>query len=68
MPGEELQVMQDLAREKVCISCGRPIANVKGSTSFKCPKCGSYEIVRCESCRRGAVKYVCPNCGFSGPN
>jgi len=56
-----------MGEEKICISCNRPIANIQGSTSFKCPKCGSYTIVRCGDCRKRAVKYKCPNCGFEGP-
>jgi len=54
-------------KEKVCISCNRKITAIPHSTSFKCPKCNSYLIVRCGDCRRSAVKYKCPNCGFEGP-
>ena len=52
---------------KTCISCKLKIVE-KGSTKFKCPQCGQYEIIRCKHCRETAVKYTCPNCGFIGPN
>ncbi len=51
----------------ICISCNRSIVGIEGSTSFYCPKCGKYLIVRCGSCRKSAIKYKCPNCGFEGP-
>ncbi|MBT4174441.1 DUF1610 domain-containing protein [archaeon] len=52
----------------VCTSCKAQLTNNKGSTKFKCPKCGQHEIVRCESCRKLATRYTCPKCEFSGPN
>ena len=53
--------------EKICVSCKRVITNIHGSVIFKCPNCG-HEIVRCGDCRKKGVKYICPNCGFIGPN
>jgi len=52
----------------ICNSCKTRIANQPGSVVFPCPKCGKYQIVRCYRCRRAAVKYKCPECGFEGPN
>jgi len=52
----------------VCASCKKSIKNITGTAMFKCPKCGKYEIIRCKHCREIAVKYVCPECEFSGPN
>ncbi|MCD4666451.1 zinc finger domain-containing protein [archaeon] len=37
-------------------------------TQFLCPKCGKKTIIRCNSCRSLATKYVCGNCNFEGPN
>lgn len=54
--------------EKVCTSCKAKISGIDGSTSFKCPKCGAADIVRCSQCRKIATKYKCSKCGFEGPN
>lgn len=54
--------------KKVCSSCKKEIANDAGSAVFKCPKCSKGEVVRCKHCREIAVKYVCTECGFEGPN
>ena len=54
--------------EKVCVSCKKATTNIPRSTSFKCPKCGAYDIVRCGKCREIAAKYKCPNCEFEVPN
>jgi len=51
-----------------CISCKEKITNNSGATTFKCPNCGKYDIVRCGNCRKTVTKYVCPECGFTGPN
>jgi Zn-ribbon RNA-binding protein len=39
-----------------------------GSVKFKCPNCGKSEIVRTQHDRKIAAPYVCPACGFEGPN
>jgi predicted RNA-binding Zn-ribbon protein involved in translation (DUF1610 family) len=57
-----------MAKKKNCISCKKDITNDVGTTTFLCPKCGKYEITRCKHCREIAAKYICPGCGFSGPN
>lgn len=54
--------------EKNCISCKKKVANDTGDAGFNCPNCGEFEIVRCSTCRSNATKYICPNCGFEGPN
>lgn len=51
-----------------CISCHKLVTNTKATTSFKCPQCQKYDILRCGDCRKNAVQYVCPGCGFAGPN
>lgn len=51
-----------------CISTGKEIANDSGSVKFKCPNCLDAVIVRSLSARKLATKYVCPKCGFEGPN
>ena len=51
-----------------CTSCKTKLTNMKGSTSFKCPSCGDFDIVRCHHCRGIGSKYICDKCGFSGPN
>ena len=53
--------------EMRCISCNSEITQIEGSTHFKCPSCGSYEIARCGRCRANMVEWKCPNCGFEGP-
>jgi len=35
---------------------------------FTCPNCGEVEIVRSQHDRSIAAEYVCPKCGFVGPN
>jgi predicted RNA-binding Zn-ribbon protein involved in translation (DUF1610 family) len=46
---------------------GRKVTNQVGSTSFKCPECGKYEITRTFHERKIATRYKCA-CGFEGPN
>jgi len=50
----------------ICSSCHR--RSQDGVTKFKCPGCGKVEIVRCEHCKKTAIKYECHGCGFAGPN
>ncbi|MDD4878260.1 MAG: zinc finger domain-containing protein [Candidatus Nanoarchaeia archaeon] len=52
----------------LCQSCKKELTNDKGSAVFKCPQCLKYEIKRCRHCREIGARYVCPSCGFSGPN
>jgi predicted RNA-binding Zn-ribbon protein involved in translation (DUF1610 family) len=47
---------------------GANITNDKGSVIFDCPKCNKQKIVRSFNDRQTSVKYVCPECGFRGPN
>ncbi|MBR9676175.1 RNA-binding protein [Candidatus Woesearchaeota archaeon] len=54
--------------EKRCLSCKKNIANMIGTVTFLCPNCTKAEITRCVECRKNVVKYVCPECGFEGPN
>jgi len=56
--------------EKVikCTSSNVEIANNKGSVIFKCPKCAKADIVRSYHSRELGTRYVCPQCGFEGPN
>ncbi len=56
------------AMTRNCISCHKLVTNTKATTSFKCPQCQKYDILRCGDCRKNAVQYVCPGCGFAGPN
>ena len=51
-----------------CSSCRIKITNQDGAVNFKCPKCGKFEMVRCETCRKTVAKYTCPECGFTGQN
>ncbi|RLE94988.1 MAG: RNA-binding protein [Thermoprotei archaeon] len=51
----------------ICASCKKPIPPHERGTHFKCPNCGEVEIWRCYKCRKNAVPYVCPKCGFEGP-
>ena len=53
---------------KKCSATKRRIDNDPGATTFKCPKCGEYEIIRSTFARENAIKYNCPKCGFEGPN
>jgi Zn-ribbon RNA-binding protein len=53
---------------KVCISTKKKVDNDNSATSFMCPKCGKFEIVRSTFARKNAMKYTCPNCDFTGPN
>lgn len=57
-----------MVEQEICISCKKNIAGVDMSAVFKCPQCGKAKIVRCGDCRKNSVKYVCPSCGFEGPN
>ncbi|MFT4311023.1 MAG: zinc finger domain-containing protein [Candidatus Woesearchaeota archaeon] len=52
---------------KKCTSTNTRITNDSGSVVFKCPKCG-HEIVRSKKARQIVARYVCPSCGFEGPN
>ena len=56
-----------MEKQLKCISCNKKIMN-ETVTRFKCPNCGKYEIIRCQSCKKNCVKYKCPECGFIGPN
>jgi Zn-ribbon RNA-binding protein len=53
---------------KLCISTKKKIDNDNGATTFKCPGCGKFEIVRSSYARKNALQYKCPQCGFVGPN
>jgi predicted RNA-binding Zn-ribbon protein involved in translation (DUF1610 family) len=55
-----------MAADKICSSCGKRLIG-HGNTFFKCPKCGEYEIGRCDQCRDQGVPYECKKCGFIGP-
>ncbi len=55
-----------MAADKICSSCGKRLIG-HGNTFFKCPKCGDYEIGRCDQCRDQCVPYECKKCGFIGP-
>jgi Zn-ribbon RNA-binding protein len=57
-----------MAKIKHCTSCNTVLTNDTGATTFQCPNCGKFEIVRCKKCREIVVKYKCPECGFIGPN
>ena len=56
----------NMAADKICSSCGKRLIG-HGNTFFKCPKCGEYEIGRCDQCRDQGVSYECKKCGFIGP-
>ncbi|MBO4797991.1 MAG: DUF1610 domain-containing protein [Candidatus Methanomethylophilaceae archaeon] len=55
-----------MAADKICSSCGKRLIG-RGNTFFKCPKCGDFEIGRCDQCRDQGVPYECKKCGFMGP-
>lgn len=58
-----------MEKEKaMCSSCKKNVTNSKCTTSFNCPSCGKFQIIRCLHCRKIAAKYVCPGCEFEGPN
>lgn len=59
-------IAQYMAADKICSSCGKRLIG-HGNTFFKCPKCGDYEIGRCDQCRDQSVPYECKKCGFIGP-
>ncbi len=46
---------------------GNETANTHGSVTFPCPVCGE-KIIRTRNEREIVAKYVCPKCGFEGPN
>ncbi len=56
--------------EKVlkCSATSKELVNDKGSVVFKCPNCLDSDIIRSFKSRVLATKYVCPKCGFEGPN
>tara|TARA_Y100000310_G_C20436031_1_gene693770 strand:+ start:415 stop:597 length:183 start_codon:yes stop_codon:yes gene_type:complete len=58
------------AMEKIlkCSATNKELVNDKGSVVFKCPNCLDAEIIRSFKSRVLATKYVCPKCGFEGPN
>ena len=47
---------------------GRSITNDVGAVQFPCPQCLEEVIVRSRNARQIVAKYVCPKCGFEGPN
>ena len=53
---------------KKCTATKRRIDNDPGAVVFNCPKCSKHEIVRSSYARKNAIKYSCPECGFTGPN
>jgi len=52
--------------ETRCTSCKLSVINDKTAATFICPVCGE-GLVRCGHCRKTAVAYKCPKCGFEGP-
>ncbi|MBR9690815.1 RNA-binding protein [Candidatus Woesearchaeota archaeon] len=57
-----------MSEQTFCSSCKKDVSNDTGNVSFKCPKCGKEDIIRCTHCRDIAAKYVCHSCKFEGPN
>ena len=53
---------------KLCQATKKRIENDPGAVVFKCPQCGKGEIVRSTFARVNAIKYLCHDCGFTGPN
>ena len=53
---------------KICNATNVRIANDRGSVIFKCPSCQDADIIRSTKAREIVAKYVCPKCGFEGPN
>jgi predicted RNA-binding Zn-ribbon protein involved in translation (DUF1610 family) len=53
--------------KKFCISCKKDVSTIENPVIFGCPQCGKSEILRCGNCRKLAVEYKCPECGFEGP-
>ncbi len=51
-----------------CISSNIRVTNQEGTTRFPCPNCLKYEIIRTGHARKIVAKYICPSCGFEGPN
>jgi len=46
----------------------KQFVNDFGSVSFTCPVCKKSIIKRSSHERKAGVKYLCDECGFSGPN
>jgi Zn-ribbon RNA-binding protein len=55
-------------KEHYCNSCKAKVGSSDASINFKCPSCGKGEIIRCKACRVRVIAYICPDCGFEGPN
>lgn len=56
-----------MAKEKICISCGKRVINDHKSTAFPCPSCIRAQIIRCGDCRKKGISYKCSECNFEGP-
>lgn len=59
--------IHETANLPICSSCHKLISPREKGAAFPCPSCGKVIIRRCRMCRKHAVPYECPNCGFRGP-
>lgn len=50
--------------EMKCVSCKKEVTD--DYVRFKCPNC-KREMIRCLDCKKKAIPYKCPECGFMGP-
>ncbi|MEM0174023.1 MAG: zinc finger domain-containing protein [Sulfolobaceae archaeon] len=66
MSGIKLSLKEEIL-PLICSSCGKIIHPREKSVMFRCPNCGDIEIIRCASCRKQGITYICPKCGFEGP-
>jgi len=53
---------------QTCSSSNVRVSNQEGTVKFTCPSCSKQEITRTGHARKIAAKYICPGCGFEGPN
>jgi predicted RNA-binding Zn-ribbon protein involved in translation (DUF1610 family) len=53
------------SKAEFCTSCGVRLIG-RGMVQFLCPG-DATPLGRCWRCRRQAIAYKCPTCGFSGP-
>ncbi len=65
-----LQTLNLMAQQivlPICSCCKRPLQPDQLGAKFLCPNCGEVLIWRHDTCRKQAVPYKCPKCGFQGP-
>ncbi|OYT43608.1 MAG: RNA-binding protein [Candidatus Aenigmarchaeota archaeon ex4484_56] len=55
-----------MSKELICNGCNKEVVS-DTFVKFFCPSCNEGIIIRCSTCRKNVIEYICPVCKFTGP-